>query len=87
DGVTGKEIHRAQVPNSTLSVGPFNGHFGIAYLDGVNPSIYFSGKNRNPNKSFNMEVSAWTWRNGGLVKNWTWVRNNQPCPDGHNIRA
>lgn len=84
DGMTGKEIARAPVPNPRISSGPLNGHFGIAYLDGVNPSIVFSAKNRNPDKSFNMVITAWTLKNGTLVQNWS---RGSAGSDGHNIRC
>jgi hypothetical protein len=86
NGVTGKEINRVQLANDYASAGQMNGHFGIAYLDGVNPYFVWSAKNRNADKSFNMEVSTYKWSNGGLVLNWKYLRGNGGGPDGHNLR-
>jgi hypothetical protein len=87
-GMTGKEIARAPVPTDFLSGGPMNGHMGIAYLDGVNPSIIWSAKNR-PN-GFNMMTAAWTLTGTTLALNWKVLRpasEEGKYPDGHQIRC
>jgi hypothetical protein len=89
EGTTGKEIARTEVPMDFISVGPLNGHMGIAYLDGINPSVVLSAKNRRSDKGFNMSVSTWNWQNDSLVFNWKFMRDKAieaNYPDGHNIR-
>ncbi|MBC7388220.1 MAG: T9SS type A sorting domain-containing protein [Opitutaceae bacterium] len=86
NGVTGNEISRCQLANDFASVGQLNGMFGIAYLDGVNPSLVWSAKNRNSDKSFNMNVSAYSWVNGAMVLTWKYKRGSGSGPDGHNMR-
>jgi hypothetical protein len=46
DGLTGVERARALLPNPYFADGPLNCHAGIAYFDGIHPSIVFSGENR-----------------------------------------
>ncbi|MBN2035456.1 MAG: hypothetical protein JW768_01820, partial [Chitinispirillaceae bacterium] len=88
EGMTGKELGRAAVPTDYLNAGPMNGHMGIAYLDGVNPSVVWSAKNRNGSSgsSFNMMVTTYNWSNNNLVLNWKYLRTGN-TPDGHNIRC
>ena len=90
NGMTGKEIARAPVPTDYASIGPMNGHMGIAYIDGVNPSIIWSAKIRSPDKSFNMMVTAWTMSVTTLAQNWKFLRPGSQegsCPDGHQLRC
>ncbi|MBN2610369.1 MAG: RICIN domain-containing protein [Bacteroidales bacterium] len=88
EGTTGKEIARAEVPEDFINIGPMNGHMGIAYLDGVNPSVVWSSKNRRADKGFNMLVSTYNWQNDSLVLNWKFNRETSGInmADGHNIR-
>ena len=86
NGLSGKEIGRAPVPTDYISDGPMNGHMGIACLDGKNPSIVWSSKNRIGKGDFNMMVTTYTWKNDSLVFNWKWLRTKRNIPDGHNIR-
>jgi hypothetical protein len=89
EGTTGTEIARAEVPTDFISDGPLNGHMGIAYLDGINPSVVLSAKNRRSDGGFNMLVSTWNWQNDSLIFNWKFIRNQAietHYPDGHNIR-
>jgi rhamnogalacturonan endolyase len=90
EGTTGREIARTAVPTDFIGDGPMNGHMGIAYLDGINPSVVWSSKNRMDSGEFNMMVSAWSWNNGSLVQNWKFLRpaiGGGNYPDGHNIRC
>lgn len=84
DGMTGVEQGRAAVPTDYLSDGPMNGHMGIAYLDGENPSVVWSSKNRVGNGGFNMMVTTYNWEQSTFGLNWKWLRNGN-IPDGHNI--
>lgn len=89
EGTTGTEIARAVVPTDFISDGPLNGHMGIAYLDGTNPSVVLSAKNRRSDGGFNMLVSTWNWQNDSLLFNWKFIRDQAletNYPDGHNIR-
>ncbi len=90
EGTTGKEIARAPVPADYLADGPLNGHMGIAYLDGVNPSVVLSAKNRVGSGDFNMVVAAWTLKGTTLSQNWKFLRpasTSGTYPDGHQIRC
>jgi rhamnogalacturonan endolyase len=87
DGRTGAERARAQIPNDYRSAGPYSGHFGILYADGVNPSIVFKAKNRNADGSFNSATNVWDFRNGTLLHRWKWLRGSQDAPDAHQIRV
>lgn len=84
DGMTGRELSRAPVPTDYISDGPMNGHMGIAYLDGVNPSVVWSSKNRIGSGDFNMMVTTYTYTAGTVRLNWKWLRTGN-IPDGHNI--
>lgn len=87
EGMTGKELARASIPTDYISDGPMSGHMGIAYLDGVNPSIIFSAKNRVGSGGFNMMVTAYGYAGSEFRMHWKWLRGNQDCPDGHNVRT
>lgn len=86
DGMTGQEIARANVPTDIIQHGPMNGHMGIAYLDGIRPSVVWSAKNRRDDGAFEMMVAAWTLNGSSLDMNWKWLRGNGGGPDGHQIR-
>lgn len=85
DGATGAERTRVTIPNDYPAAGPYGGHFGIAYLDGVRPSLLFKAKNRNANGSFNLSVTTYDYRDGTLSLRWKWLRN-QNAADFHQIR-
>jgi autotransporter-associated beta strand protein len=64
-------------------------HVGVAYLDGIHPSIIAS---RGPGEA--MDIAAWDYINKELKIRWTWSsRNNKNIPAGyhwadfHNIRV
>ncbi|MBC8052219.1 MAG: autotransporter-associated beta strand repeat-containing protein [Sphingobacteriaceae bacterium] len=86
NGMTGVEMARVPYNNPYLTRGPMNGHMGIAYLDGINPSIVWEAKNRNADDSFNEMTTAWDWKNGALVQKWQFITGNKNCPAGHQIR-
>lgn len=87
NGMTGALLGYRNVPTNYLSDGPMNGHMGIAYLDGVNPSVVWSAKNRIGSGDFNMMITAYSWRGGNVNLNWTFLRPNGAFPEGHNIRC
>lgn len=88
NGMTGAEMSRTQYNNPYLAEGPMNGHFGIAYLDGIHPSLVWEAKNRTGDTNFNDMTTAWDWKNGTLVQKWQFFSDKQgkTCPTGHQIR-
>ncbi|WP_281337381.1 autotransporter-associated beta strand repeat-containing protein [Flavobacterium eburneipallidum] len=89
NGLTGAEISRTQYNNPYLVEGPMNGHLGIAYLDGIHPSVIWEAKNRTGDTNFNEMTTAWDWKNGTLVQKWQFLSANQggkTTPYGHQIR-
>jgi len=88
DGVTGVEKARATVPNPFSVDGPLNCHAGIAYLDGIRPSVILSGENRIGGGAFQRITTAWDYRNGALTQRWTYqtpVYHNDS--EGHQLRV
>lgn len=73
--------------------GSMEGHYGIAYLDGVHPSLIMECEDRGTDKNHHGYVLTWDfdWANG-QASNWhhshTWVRNPvRPwCAEFHQIR-
>lgn len=89
NGLTGAEMSRTQYDNPFLAEGPMNGHMGIAYLDGIHPSVVWEAKNRTGSEGFNEMTTAWDWKNGTLVQKWQFLSANQEgktTPYGHQIR-
>jgi len=86
-GMTGAELARIQLPADYKSDGPLQTHMGIAYLDGVNPSIIVKAKNRIGNGGFNLLIAAYSFLDGTLKKQWQWNRNNTTANDFHQIRT
>lgn len=74
DGKTGAEITRTPVPQDFAMYGPSGGHFGVAYLDGIRPSIIYKCKNRNlVTGAFYSMINAWTFETGELKHNWKFI--------------
>jgi rhamnogalacturonan endolyase len=79
DGMTGAELSRTDyIPRGDINDwGDDYGHRssftneGVAYLDGVHPSIVF---NRGPGDY--MKIYAWDFVDGQLVLRWTWFNNH-----------
>lgn len=90
NGMTGAEISRTPYNNPYLEHGPMNGHFGIAYLDGIHPSLVWEAKNRKDDGDFNDMTTAWDWKNGTLVQKWQFFLDQYPKQvhqqTGHQIR-
>ncbi|TXK29683.1 T9SS type A sorting domain-containing protein [Pontibacter qinzhouensis] len=86
DGLTGSEISRTLIDNPYLSVGPMNGHMGIAYLDGINPSVVLMGANRNSDLSFNEIVNTWNWNGSTLMYNWQFDLAGNNLASAHQIK-
>jgi len=77
DGVTGAEIDRAEIPffndlatTRTDTWKEMAGHFVIAYLDGINPSLIYEYKNRLPSGDFQGALAAWRFIDKKLVLQW-----------------
>lgn len=88
DGLTGVEKARATIPNPYIADGPLNMHAGIAYLDGVHPSVIFSGENRVGDGAFQRITVAWDYRNSVLTQRWTYqTPANQNDSEGHQLRV
>ena len=91
----GGDAYRRDNRSSYMSAGygSMEGHYGIAYLDGVHPSLIMECEDRDTNKSHHGYVLTWDfdWANG-QPSNWhhshTWVRNPvRPwCAEFHQIR-
>nr|WP_288834436.1 thrombospondin type 3 repeat-containing protein [uncultured Flavobacterium sp.] len=90
NGMTGAEISRTQYNNPYLVHGAMNGHFGIAYLDGIHPSLVWEAKNRRDDGVFNEMTTAWDWKNGTFVQKWQFFLDQYPPQEhqqtGHQIR-
>ncbi|MEO7580770.1 MAG: hypothetical protein ABIT83_24460, partial [Massilia sp.] len=72
NGLTGNPLATRAFPTNFYSQGGALGtQLGIGYPDGISPSIYFWGRNRNKDKSFNDVFASWTWNGGATIKeNW-----------------
>jgi hypothetical protein len=72
DGLTGKPLATRAFPNYFYAqAGRLGTQLGIGYADGVHPSIYFWGRNRNADKSFNDIFASWSWSGDSTItENW-----------------
>ncbi|WP_199619774.1 rhamnogalacturonan lyase family protein [Paenibacillus alkalitolerans] len=70
DGRRGTEKARTVIENDYKDDGPLSGHFGIAYLDGVRPSLVTALKNRNNNRVFQYVTLAYDYEDGELKQRW-----------------
>jgi hypothetical protein len=73
NGTTGTPLATRAFPTTYYAQGGALGtQLGIGYADGVTPTIYFWGRNRNKDKSFNNVFASWSW-NGGTTITENWV--------------
>ncbi len=88
DGMTGDELARAPVPDDYLVDGSLTMHFGIAYLDGVNPSFVLKGKNRIGSGDFNLLVAAYDYDGTNFTERWSFIPGPREdvYPNFHQIR-
>lgn len=80
-GATGVEVARAAVPSDLVAYGPVGGNFGVAYLDGVRPSLVAKLVTRGPGKNgagFQWLVSTWDYDGQQLTPRWKWVADLDP---------
>ncbi len=88
DGMTGKEKARTALPVDYISDGPIGGHFGIAYLDGENPSLVMKLENRKASKAFNLMIAAYNYNGENIGLIWKWLRNGESYANNfHQIRV
>ena len=83
--------NRADYMNSNYAA--MEGHYGIAYLDGLHPSLVMECEDRDKGGSHHGYVMSWDFDwTGGVASNWhhshTWVRNTKSplCAEFHQIR-
>jgi len=72
DGLSGLPLATRPFPANWAARGRLGTQLGVGSVDGVHPSIFFWGRNRNANKSFNDVFASWSW-NGGTSINENWV--------------
>ena len=85
DGKTGAEKARIEVPHDLDNVAPPTGHFGIAYFDGVHPSLMFKAKAGGTRAMMDM---AYDFKDGAWVQRWKFVcAPISDYPNNHSIRC
>jgi len=90
DGATGVERTRQPVPDDFVADGPSGGHFGIAYLDGVHPSLVTKLVTRIGAKrgAFRKLFQTWDFNGTDLKPRWKYVvPDNSPATSFHQIRT
>ena len=92
---SGGDAYRRDNRSSYMNFGygAMEGHYGIAYLDGIHPSLIMECEDRDTGGSHHGYVLTWDYDwTGGTPTNWhhshTWVRNPvRPwCAEFHQIR-
>ena len=64
------------------------GHFVIAYLDGIHPSLIYQYKNRQASGHFTGSIAAWSYINGKLVEQWdNLFGRNDTEYESHQVRV
>ncbi len=93
DGQTGIELDRIDIPffdelstTRTDTWKEMGGHFIIAYLDGINPSLIYEYKNRLKDDSFQGAEAAWRFINGKLTLQWAYM-NEPDLAQFHQVRV
>ena len=88
NGMTGKLISSVQMPTDYLVDGPLQSQFGIAYLDGVNPSVVVKSKNRVGSEGFNLVISTYDFKSNIASQRWKFLRTSTAGgADFHQIRT
>jgi rhamnogalacturonan endolyase len=68
DGLTGTPRATVRFPDTFYAqAGRMGTQLGIGYADGVHPNIYFWGRNRNRDKSFNDVFASYSWKGGSTL--------------------
>jgi hypothetical protein len=76
EGLTGVERERVPVADDSTADGPSGGQYGIAYLDGVHPSLITKqvvriGARRG---AFRVLFVAWDFNGRDLTRRWKFTR-------------
>lgn len=95
NGMTGVEIDRVPLSiadqmttTRTDRWKDMSGHFIIAYLDGINPSLIYQVKNRAVSGDFQGAHYAWSFGNGKLKEQWAKLfYPEQEHSEFHQVRA
>ncbi|MFD7133371.1 hypothetical protein [Streptomyces sp. NPDC059894] len=90
DGATGTERTRQPVPDDFVADGPSGGHFGIAYLDGVHPSLVTKLVTRVGAKrgTFRILFQTWDFDGTDLTRRWKYVvPSDSGATSFHQIRT
>ncbi len=86
DGTTGMEITHTPLPDDYAADGPMSGQFGIAYLDGIHPSLITKMLNRVNKTKFNIMICAWDYDGKKLSLRWKFLKEKNPGEEFHQIR-
>jgi len=72
DGETGAMLASKAIPtNYYAQAGSMGVQLGIGYADGQTPNIFFWGRNRNADKTFNDIFVSYSWSGGSTIsENW-----------------
>ncbi|GIE29907.1 hypothetical protein Ait01nite_029520 [Actinoplanes italicus] len=88
DGLTGVERERVPIADDFTADGPSGGQYGIAYLDGVHPSLITKqvvriGARRG---DFRVLFVAWDFNGRDLTRRWKFTRGNGQGTSFHQLR-
>lgn len=90
DGMTGKLIDKAAIPDDYIDDGPMAAQFGVGFLDGTTPSLVAVMKNRKDDyyHTFQMQICAYSVKNGVFKMDWQWkaAEEGVSLPEGHHFR-
>lgn len=92
DGMTGKELDRIavlydQIPTTRSDKWKdISGHFIIAYLDGIHPSLIYQYKNRKADGNFQGAFTAVSFKNGKFKLEWEGLSTGKGA-EFHQVRA
>ncbi|MEU4564953.1 DUF6250 domain-containing protein [Actinoplanes sp. NPDC023936] len=88
DGRTGVERSRASVSKDFAADGPSGGQYGIAYLDGVHPSLITKQVVRAGAKrgDFRVLFAAWDYNGRDLTQRWVYQRGADQGTSFHQLR-
>lgn len=90
DGATGTERTRRPVPDDLTADGPSGGQFGIAYLDGIHPSLVTKLVTRVGAKrgAFRTLIQTWDFDGRALEPRWKFaVPSDSGATSFHQIRT
>ncbi|WP_411346620.1 hypothetical protein ACE3MZ_11795 [Paenibacillus sp. WLX1005] len=86
NGMTGTIQNTSPLPEDYITNGSLAVQLGIGYLNGTTPSVVVMGKNRRPDRNFNLLFSAYHYDGSRLTMDWKWLRGSQAASDGHQMR-